>query len=66
VVSIHDAERSVVGWHAYGCPPTPENWCEAHYTRDGRFVLHTAIGPIVELPTPSRWARGSKPAIRFT
>lgn len=32
------------GWHYYGEPQSPENWCEIIYRRDGSQVTYISTG----------------------
>jgi hypothetical protein len=43
------ARTATFGWHYYGRPQTPENWCEEVYELSGDKVLMKRTGPL--LPT---------------
>lgn len=43
---IPQADSATFGWHYYGRPQTPENWCEMRYRREGDKYCFEQSGPI--------------------
>jgi len=43
VISAEDAR---FGWHYYGRPQSPENWCEEIYRRHNKTVRFARLGPL--------------------
>jgi hypothetical protein len=43
---IRRADDVRFGWHYYGPPRVPENWCEEIYRRRGRRIEFARLGPL--------------------
>lgn len=44
VISAEDAR---FGWHYYGKPQSPENWCEEIYRKKGNIVVLVRLGALM-------------------
>jgi|YNPNPStandDraft_1061719.scaffolds.fasta_scaffold213042_1 hypothetical protein len=44
---IISAEDARFGWHYYGKPQSPENWCEEIYRRQDNIVKFVRLGPLL-------------------
>jgi len=52
---VDKASQVSFGWHYYGRPQTPENWCtEIYNLREDGFVVHNLSGPMVNHLAPHR------------
>jgi len=40
------AEDACFGWHYYGRPQSPDNWCEGIYRRQNNAVKFVRLGPL--------------------
>ena len=43
---VPDADEVLFGWHYYGRPQLPENWCEEIYRKQGSDVVYLRRGPL--------------------
>ncbi len=52
---VDKATQICIGWHYYGRPQAPENWCnEVYELKDNNFVEFNLYGPMSEHMAPHR------------